>query len=82
MSRGTVVLDEIICHITDVTFDKGMMWVHATSDRGSVTVRESADISIFDPDGTLVFHCPSRGGATKRTVDGHLYVHLPVSLVP
>jgi transcription elongation factor GreA-like protein len=79
LNKGTVVLDEVVCHIQDIYLKDGKLWFKAmTDDHTTCTVMEDADISVFDPEGNLVFHAPSMGiGKVHPVRDGRLYVDFP-----
>lgn len=78
MNLGRVVLDEVSCDITAIELEAGAFVFYAEA-FGTHTVNEGADVSVFGPDGELVF---SRGplgrGRTLRTRNGALTVRLPV----
>lgn len=77
---GSVVLDEVPMRVVGVRFHSGKMWLVAVTDeRGTVTVRSNAELSLFGDDGSMILHQPSRpGGDIQQTKNGYLWCEVPL----
>ena len=77
---GTVVIDEIVVDIDSITLRDGRLWVNGSRSGICAVVGVESDVSIFAPDGSLVFHAPARGGGEVKEVHGRLTVKVPLEL--
>lgn len=69
MNKGTLVIDEIIFHITDICLADGFIRFEATTTLArDMSFCREPDLTIFDPDGNLIV-------TLQRNPDGEM-VHV------